>query len=46
MSVEEASAWADVIMLLAPDEFQASIYSENIEPNLKARGCFSFFTWS
>ena len=34
MSVEEASAWAEVVMVLAPDEFQANIYSENIEPNL------------
>ena len=32
MSVEEASGWADVVMVLAPDEFQASIYSKNIEP--------------
>ena len=35
MSVEDASAWADVVMVLAPDEFQADIYSKNIEPNLK-----------
>jgi ketol-acid reductoisomerase len=28
MSVEEASGWADVVMVLAPDEFQASIYSK------------------
>ena len=35
MSVEGASAWADVVMVLAPDEFQADIYSKNIEPNLK-----------
>jgi len=35
MSVEEASAWADVVMVLAPDEFQANIYSENIEPSLR-----------
>ena len=34
MSVSEASKWADVIMLLAPDTVQPRIYSENIEPNL------------
>ena len=34
MSVSEASKWADVIMLLAPDTVQTRIYSENIEPNL------------
>ena len=34
MSVSEASRWADVIMLLAPDTVQPKIYTENIEPNL------------
>jgi ketol-acid reductoisomerase len=33
--VEEATAWADLVMVLAPDEFQAKIYADNIEPNLK-----------
>ncbi|HEV8565947.1 MAG TPA: ketol-acid reductoisomerase [Actinoplanes sp.] len=32
----EASAWADVIMLLAPDTAQRSIYAESIAPNLTA----------
>ncbi|WP_305782958.1 ketol-acid reductoisomerase [Symbioplanes lichenis] len=32
----EASAWADVIMVLAPDTAQRKIYSESIEPNLSA----------
>ncbi|MDR7329181.1 ketol-acid reductoisomerase [Corynebacterium guangdongense] len=30
----EAAAWADVIMLLAPDTSQAEIYTKDIEPNL------------
>jgi ketol-acid reductoisomerase len=34
MSVAEASAWADVIMLLVPDTTQASLYKESIEPHL------------
>ena len=42
MSVEKASGWADVVMVLAPDEFQASIYSENIEPNLKKGVALAF----
>ena len=42
MSVEEASAWADVVMVLAPDEFQAKIYTENIEPNLKQGVALAF----
>src|SRR5688500_16559347 len=32
----EASAWADVIMILAPDTAQRSIYAESIEPSLTA----------
>ncbi|MBI9000254.1 ketol-acid reductoisomerase [Corynebacterium sp. CCM 9185] len=30
----EASKWADVIMLLAPDTSQAQIFTEDIQPNL------------
>jgi ketol-acid reductoisomerase len=32
----EASAWADVIMVLAPDTAQRKIYAESIAPNLTA----------
>ena len=42
MSVEEASAWADVVMVLAPDDFQGKIYTENIEPNLKQGVALAF----
>lgn len=31
----DAAAWADVVMLLAPDTSQAQIYSDDIAPNLK-----------
>src|SRR6201984_1553294 len=31
----EAAAWADVIMILAPDTKQPKLYREAIEPNLK-----------
>jgi ketol-acid reductoisomerase len=34
MSIAEASAWADVIMLLAPDTEQKHIYDEHIAPHL------------
>ena len=33
--VAEAVAWGDVIVVLAPDQVQAQLYSEQIEPNLK-----------
>ena len=30
----DAAAWADIIMVLIPDELQAKLYKEAIEPNL------------
>ncbi|MBE2199230.1 MAG: ketol-acid reductoisomerase [Anaerolinea sp.] len=36
LPVAEAAAWADTIMLLAPDTEQAKIYKNDIEPNLSA----------
>ena len=41
-SVEEATAWADLIMILAPDEFQAELYTKSIEPNLKQNTTLAF----
>ncbi len=35
-TVAEASAWADTIMILAPDTMQAQIYEESIAPHLSA----------
>lgn len=35
MPVDEITAWADTIMLLAPDTSQPKIYSTQIEPNLQ-----------
>jgi ketol-acid reductoisomerase len=34
-TVAEAAAWADLIMILAPDTKQRTIYAEEIAPNLK-----------
>ena len=41
-TIEDATAWADLVMILAPDEFQASLYSESIEPNLKKGATLAF----
>ena len=41
-SIEDASAWADLVMILAPDEFQARLYEEKIEPNLKPGSVLAF----
>ena len=35
MTVAEAAAWADLIMILAPDEHQRAIYNEEIAPNIR-----------
>lgn len=41
-SIEEAAAEADVVMILAPDEHQAKIYRDQIEPNIKDGAALAF----
>jgi ketol-acid reductoisomerase len=41
-SIEEAVASADVVMVLAPDEHQAALYTEQIEPNIKQGAALAF----
>ena len=41
-SVAEAVASADIVMVLTPDEFQAQLYKEEIEPNIKQGGTLAF----
>ena len=41
-SIVEAVTDADVVMVLAPDEFQATLYREQIEPNLKEGATLAF----
>ena len=36
MSVADAATWADVLMVLAPDELQRGIYNSEIAPNIKS----------
>jgi ketol-acid reductoisomerase len=42
LPVAEASAWADVVMILAPDTSQAKIYREEIAPQLNAGDTLMF----
>ena len=35
MSVADAAKWADVVMMLTPDELQADIYNKDLAPNMK-----------
>ena len=41
-SVPEAVQWADVVMILTPDEFQSQLYRNEIEPNLKKGATLAF----
>ena len=36
LSNSEAAAWADVIVILAPDQFQRHLYADDVAPNLTA----------
>ena len=42
MTVAEASAWGDVIMMLTPDELQADIYEQDIANNIRAGAALVF----
>jgi ketol-acid reductoisomerase len=42
LDVPAASRWADVVMMLTPDELQAEIYREQIAPNLKQGAALMF----
>lgn len=41
-SVPDAVKWADVVMVLTPDEFQSQLYKTEIEPNLKQGATLAF----
>jgi len=41
-SIEEAVAAADVVMLLAPDEHQVSIYNDKVAPNIRKGAAVGF----
>jgi len=42
MSTAEASAWADIVMILAPDEHQAQIYADDIAGNIRDGATIAF----
>ncbi|MFP5345121.1 MAG: ketol-acid reductoisomerase, partial [Gammaproteobacteria bacterium] len=41
-SIDEAIAGADVVMILAPDQHQAKLYRDTIEPNIKQGAALAF----
>jgi ketol-acid reductoisomerase len=42
MTPAEAAMWADVMMMLTPDELQADIYRDDIAPNIRAGAALMF----
>ncbi|MGD1879335.1 MAG: ketol-acid reductoisomerase [Kiloniellaceae bacterium] len=42
MNPDDAAKWADVVMMLTPDELQADIYRDNLEPNLREGAALAF----
>ncbi|HKY80030.1 MAG TPA: ketol-acid reductoisomerase [Sphingobium sp.] len=42
LSNADAAAWADVLIILAPDEHQAEIYAKDIHENLKPGAALAF----
>ncbi|MCB1528949.1 MAG: ketol-acid reductoisomerase, partial [Hyphomicrobiaceae bacterium] len=42
MSVADAAAWADLIMMATPDELQADIYKDHISANIKDGAAIAF----
>ena len=41
-SVADAAAWADLIMMCAPDELQADIWTDHIAPNIRDGAAIAF----
>lgn len=39
---KEAAEWADVIMMLAPDEYQAEIWAQDLAPHMKEGAALAF----
>jgi len=39
---EEAAKWADVLMILAPDEFQADLWEKDLKNNMKQGAALAF----
>ncbi len=42
MSPDEAASWADVVMVLAPDEHQAALYTDQLAPNMREGTALAF----
>ncbi len=42
MTPDQAAKWADVVMVLAPDELQAALYRDHLGPNMRDGAALAF----
>jgi ketol-acid reductoisomerase len=42
MAPAEAAKWADIVMVLAPDELQAKLYNDDLKPNMRQGTAIAF----
>ena len=42
MTAAESANWADIVMMLAPDEYQAEIWASDLKPNMKPGAALAF----
>ncbi|QJB68375.1 ketol-acid reductoisomerase [Parasphingorhabdus halotolerans] len=42
MTNQDAAKWADIVMILAPDEHQAAIYADDLHDNMKQGAALAF----
>jgi len=42
MTPSEAAKWADIVMVLAPDELQAKLYNDDLKPNMRKGAAIAF----
>jgi ketol-acid reductoisomerase len=42
MNPAEAAKWADVVMVLAPDELQAALFNSDLKPNMREGSALAF----
>jgi ketol-acid reductoisomerase len=42
MAADEAAKWADVVMVLVPDELQAELYRDHLAPNMREGTALAF----
>ncbi|MCW5773852.1 MAG: ketol-acid reductoisomerase [Rhodospirillaceae bacterium] len=42
MTPAESAKWADIVMMLTPDELQADIYNNELKPNMKQGAAIAF----